>query len=309
MDFSSKIVSILEVLARFEAQEKQPFKARAYRNAAKKIANIRVYSVNDVRKMPGIGPSITEKISEIINTGTLSDIPIFEYTELLAVHGIGPDKARQLHEKHGVINIDDLRRNTHLLSDVQKKGVKYYDDLLHKIPRDEMAKHENFLKNLVTHIDARLSIDIVGSYRRGYSSSGDVDVLISHENDENILPQIIYTLTDANYVVDSFSRGTNKFMGVCRLSTDHIYRRIDILFASRREYPFASLYFTGDFSLNIAMRKIASKKGYVLSDVGLLNVRTGKYVGNVDSEEKIFEFLGCKYVLPTMRNDATLKAI
>ena len=87
----------------------------------------------------GIGSTILAKLQEFVDTGTLSVLekaknnPVFIFTE---VYGIGPKKAEELVKKHNITTIAELRaRQDELLNDVQKKGLKYYEDILKRIPR------------------------------------------------------------------------------------------------------------------------------------------------------------------------------
>lgn len=94
-------------------------------------------------------------------------------------------------------------------------------------------------------------------------------------------------------------------MGLCKLSPELPARRIDILIADPSYYYFALLYFTGSYSFNIFMRKVALEKGYSLSEYGIKNNNTKKFIDTSDiikSEKDIFEYLGIAYVPPNKRD-------
>ena len=100
------------------------------------------------------------------------------------IYGIGPKMASKLADKNGlnVSSISELReRQDELLNDVQKKGLKYYEDILKRIPRKEINIYNKLLLkyfNEVKSKNSKSTIQIVGSWRRGAKTSGDIDVII-----------------------------------------------------------------------------------------------------------------------------------
>ena len=99
--------------------------------------------------------------------------------------------------------------------------------------------------------------------------------------------------------------GKNKFMGICKLSPELPARRIDILIADPSYYYFALLYFTGSYTFNIYMRKIALQKGLSLSEYGFKDIKDTKNIIDttniINSEEDIFKYLDMTYVEPHKR--------
>ena len=94
-------------------------------------------------------------------------------------------------------------------------------------------------------------------------------------------------------------------MGLCKLSPELPARRIDILIADPSYYYFALLYFTGSYSFNIYMRRVALEKGWSLSEYGIKNNNTKKFIDTADiikSEEDIFKHLAIPYVHPNKRD-------
>jgi DNA polymerase/3'-5' exonuclease PolX len=117
-------------------------------------------------------------------------------------------------------------------------------------------------------------------------------------------------LISKKYIKDTLAYGKKKFMGYCKLPKHKTHRRIDILYSDPNKYPFALLYFTGDYSFNIAMRNIAQSKGYSLNEYGFLYTtgdKKGEYVNkNFLNETDIFNFLEIEYVEPKNRNKEVL---
>ena len=89
--------------------------------------------------------------------------------ELTQIHGIGNKKAKELIEKHKIKSIDELKKRKELLNSKQLLGLKYYEDIKLKIPRDEIVEYEkHFKKNIIPGTE----MEIVGSYRRGKNLLG-----------------------------------------------------------------------------------------------------------------------------------------
>lgn len=162
----------------------------------------------------------------------------------------------------------------------------------------------------------------VGSYRRGKSSCGDVDILIAPPpgcEDVDVLSQLIATLESSGFLTDHLSipgrhvvGRKDGYMGVCRLpGPDRIHRRLDIKVYPKSQYAFALLYFTGSDHFNRSMRCFARVTGLSLSDTGLFSgvirgpddkkLTKGRLIV-CDTEEAIFAALGMEYREPNERN-------
>lgn len=305
-DHKPKILDALEKLKQIEIVNNEPFKIKAYSTVIKNLQNFDkpIHTFDDIKDIKGIGKSIGEKIKELIDTGKLSHLKEYEdstktINELTNIHGIGPVKAKELVETHHIKNIEDLKNHTELLNDIQKLGLKYYEHFIKRIPRKEMEKHDEFLKEVITKIDPNIKFQVVGSYRRGLKDSGDIDVIITDEN-QNIIPKIIEQLKKEKYITDDFALGPHKYLGVCKLKRHHSFRRIDLLYSTKEVWPFSILYFTGSAEFNVKMRNWALSKGLSLSEYGLKKNKT-LIKHDFETEADIFEYLGLQYMTPTQR--------
>lgn len=304
---AQRIVDNLDVLRKKEQHDGNVFKARAY---IKAIAAIRaapgpITTVADVDGLPGVGKKIREKIAEILSTGTLAaadaaraDAVRADAADSLAdVYGIGAVKARAL-AKAGIKCVAELRAayaaDATLLNDKQVIGLAYYEDLLQRIPRAEVRRHEAHLRAVFDAAGAE-AVEVVGSYRRGAADSGDVDVLVRMP--PRAFAEAIHTLRDTGYMVETLAEGAKKFMGIARLPGGGAPRRVDILLTPAAEYAFAILYFTGSQDFNVAMRKRALERGVSLNEHGF----TPRPARAFATEKDIFDFLEMPYVPPTER--------
>jgi len=316
-DYKEIIIKELDTLRRADIARRELFSAKAY---AKVIEQLRAMStpiqnINDVKGVAGVGKNIKLKIQEILETGSLKAATEarketnLESLEILqGIHGVGPVKAKQLVETKGIKTIADLRKtlagDPDLLNDVQKMGLKYYEDAIERIPRQEMAMHEALI---LTALDPRFTGVVVGSYRRGAENSGDIDVLLmlsdtlSKKEQGQLFLDMIQLLKESDYIVDTLAQGPKKFLGYVRLEGEKA-RRLDLLMTPEEEFAYAILYFTGSQNFNVAFRSYALEKGYTLNEHTLKPVKEGvPSVPPMKTEEDIFAFLGLEYVEPEQR--------
>ena len=283
-DLKPAILKELTKLANDKKAKKDTFRYRAYQKAIQAIKEYEdeIKSVDDLDKVSGLAKgSIRAKIEEFIKTGEIEQVKtISEESKIIEtlsnIYGIGPSKSNDLVNKHNITSIDDLKQKLEkdetLLNDKQKIGLKYYEHLLKRIPRKEMIKHDNFITEFIKSIDKNddLIYEIVGSYRRETSNSGDIDVLCTTK-DKNVklFNDIIQNLEDDKYITETLAKGEKKFMGICKLPRHQTNRRLDMIYTNHKNYAFTLLYFTGSGQFNIEMRNHALSLGYSLSEYGL----------------------------------------
>ncbi len=319
-DYKSIIIDALDILRKRDQAEKQPFKVRAYQ---KVIAQLKEYngpitSYKDIQSIEGIGDKISQKIKEIIETGTLKsaervkqEYNIDALDAFQKIYDVGPVRANKLIDE-GITSIEQLReevkKNPKLLTPNQHAGLKYYEDLLERIPRIEMEEHEDILQMLIPE-ESDFTIEIVGSYRRGAETSGDIDVLIRvpehHTPNEAIkyFKMYIKLLEGFGYINRILAQGDKKCMAVSRIYNGKA-RRLDLLLTPSNEYAYALLYFTGSDKFNVAFRQHAINRGYTLNEHDMVRINENARIPHMMIQERdIFNFLGLRYIPPTERID------
>jgi DNA polymerase/3'-5' exonuclease PolX len=316
-NFKDIIITELSVLAQKETIDKNVFKARAYNNVIKQVKTIeKIECMKDLQNIKGIGEQIKKKLEEIFETGKLRSAEkarstgnLKLYENLMKIHGVGVNKAKELVDL-GIESMEDLleklEEDPDILNSQQKIGVKYYHDINTRIPRKEMEKHDLYLNKIIKAIDPDILISIVGSYRRKVKESGDIDMLVSFnrksskEERAELLSKVIKVLRKEKYIQDTLALGDKKYMGVVKLKRHRVNRRLDILVTSIEEYPFALLYFTGSQALNIILRQVAIDHGLRLNEYTLTK---NKKEIKLKTEEEIFNYLGYKYIEPENRTN------
>ena len=305
------IIENLKILSEYEKLNKEPFKARAYNKVIDSIelTNLPITNIEDIQSINGVGDKISTKIKELIETGKMSAVenalkdPKYSLQiQLGKLYGVGPVKINELMNK--ITSFEELyERKDELLNDKQKLGLLYYNDMSLRIPMSEGKKHYKIIDKIFKETNDKIEFELVGSYRRQNKDMGDIDILIKNSSDLN-LKTLVSNLMSSGYIIETLASGKSKFMGLCKLSPKLPARRIDILIADPSYYYFALLYFTGSYTFNIYMRKIALEKGYSLSEYGLKD-KTKNHIDTseiIKTEEDIFKFLDIPYVPPNKRN-------
>ena len=311
-DYKVPIVDALEALRKKSIAEKESFKARAYQTVITQIKAMDSFRAQDIVLLKGAGEKITAKIKEIIETGSLQsaeaakrDYNLVAIDTLKDIYGVGPVKAQALVQQ-GITSIQGLREAVEdgsvTLNDKQLVGLKYYEPLLERIPRDEMLEHEEMLLDKLGEVNRCLQGDVVGSFRRGGETSGDIDFLIRGNID---MDEYLQTLGEEGYICEILAKGKNKCMAIVSLG---IPRRLDILVTPDVEYAYAMLYFTGSQAFNIAFRQHALQQGYTLNEHGMKPTGNGKSAPYMSTEKDIFDFLGIQYIEPTARSNGRVIA-
>ena len=264
----------------------------------------------DLNNIPGIGPGIVRLFIEFVDTGKV-ELLIKEQNRMENVfsdiYGVGPKKAKELVDK-GIRTLDELRDKQDVLNDIQKVGLKYYDDILKRIPRSEIDKYlELFTEKMDLVKDETTKFEIVGSYRRGKKESGDIDVIVTSDTRE-VFKNFVSKLILDGVIIEVLSRGPSKSLVIGRLNDKSIPRRIDFLYSPPEEYAFATLYFTGSKMFNTVMRSHALTMSLSLNEHGLYKKEKGqkkedKLTQVFNSEQEIFDFLKLTYREPLDRID------
>ncbi|SPN98850.1 related to DNA polymerase Tdt-N [Cephalotrichum gorgonifer] len=193
---------------------------RAYSSS---IASVAAYphllrSQHEVAGLPGCGRKIAELYKEWKETGKTEEAGQIDRDPRLAtislfydIWGVGDVTAREFYNK-GWRDLDDVvEYGWSHLTRVQQIGVKYYDDLKVRIPRKEVEYIADTILDHARKIDPGFEMAIVGSYRRGRPSSGDVDVIISHRDEaltHFLVGKLVVMLEEGGFVTHTLTLST-----------------------------------------------------------------------------------------------------
>ena len=312
MDYREDFANILDQLSTYTGKRGDYIRSKIFKRA---YENLTMYSdtiktKEDLNNIPGIGPGIVRLFIEFVDTGKV-ELLIKEQNRMENVfsdiYGVGPKKAKELVDK-GIRTLDELRDKQDVLNDIQKVGLKYYDDILKRIPRSEIDKYlELFTEKMDLVKDETTKFEIVGSYRRGKKESGDIDIIVTSETRE-VFKNFVSKLILDGVIIEVLSRGPSKSLVIGRLNDKSIPRRIDFLYSPPEEYAFATLYFTGSKMFNTVMRSHALTMSLSLNEHGLYKKEKGqkkedKLTQVFKTEQEIFDFLKLTYREPVDRID------
>lgn len=289
----------------------------------------KIESADQINNLPSIGKSMKDHIQEIITTGKLSKLEHFETDEKVRtislfgeVWGVGPSTALKLYEK-GHRSLDDLK-NDDSLTNAQKLGLKYFDDIRQRIPRHEVQEMEHILQKVGEDILPGAVIICGGSYRRGKASCGDIDIIVTHpdgKSHKGFLPKFVTQLKNMNFLREDLifsihseegtDSGVDTYFGFCTYPGRELRHRIDLKVYPRDIYAFGLIAWTGNDVLNRRLRLQAESKGFRLDDTGLFPATHGSggkrgAKGSAslkfNTEKEVFDFLDFPWLEPHERN-------
>ena len=317
------ITEKLQILATSYANSKDQWRALGYKKAIASVKNYhkKLETWEECSSLPFVGERLAKKIWEIVETGHLRRLdhvdPKQEAINLFAgVWGAGPTTA-EAWVSQGLKTLEDLK-NHGKLTRQQEIGLKYYDEFLERMPREEAGQIEEVVKNAALEINPGLEAFACGSYRRGKPTCGDVDVIVSHpdgKSHEGVMTKLLDSLKSSGFLTDDLTFAENgehrKYLGVCKLPGENTkHRRLDIIVVPYNEWACSLLYFTGSDYFNRSMRLLAKNNGMSLSEHSLNTgvVRKGGekiFEGTplpVFSEKDVFDYLGLEYREPHERD-------
>eukprot|EP00347_Sterkiella_histriomuscorum_P009814 403339784 len=321
---NNEIAEQLDRLFKYYQTLKDKGRMWGYKRAVTQVRSIKepIYSLDQLKDVPNIGEGILKKLREYVAEGSIKRFEFIDTDEKIKtlqlfeqVWGIGPSKAQELWDKK-MRSIEDLRNHQSLLTSMQKIGLKYFEDFNEKIPREEVTKLLEKVREISYKVipmgEKILKIEACGSYRRGRQLCGDIDVLVTRTDGEPIHglnEKIVVSLEKEGFLKERLgdlrkgATGHEGYQGICQLSPKHKIRRIDLKVYPSDQYGYALLYFTGSGNFNVDMRTQALKQGYTLSDHGMHKIgqKNGKSIPAL-TEEEVFKALGLEYKAPNERD-------
>ena len=327
---NTRTIEVLQKMASYYDRLGDSWRTLAYRRrmTALRRETRLVATKEEAFQIPNVGERLAAKIEEIVTTNNLRRLestttdPNDQLLQLfMGVYQAGYSSASKWIAQ-GHKTLEDLKSNADLAPN-QRIGIEHYSDFLQRIPRAEVAQHAEIVRKALEEVDTRLQSIVGGSYRRGNTDSGDIDMLITKEGASLanirtiILGTVVPKLTQQGFLRAALATGTpqsdtgSKWYGASALPYPGApWRRIDLLFVPWNELGAALIYFTGNDIFNRSIRLLASKKGMRLNQRGLYaDVMRGERRERVtggrllegQSEEKIFEILGVPWRPPEHR--------
>lgn len=320
---NAEVAEILEKLADLlDIKGENQFRVRAYRNAVRTIGGLQasvselVERGEDLSQYQGIGTAMSEKITEIVTTGTLTKLEEVKkelpegLLDLLRIPELGPRRVKELYEELGITGTDELAAalESGRVRELEGFGEKLEQSMLAQVrqmreregeKRLLLPDAEEIAEDMVAYLRehaALARIAVAGSYRRRKETVGDLDILVvPADAGEGAAAAIMDTFTAHEDVERVSMKGETRSSVVLRSGV-----QIDLRLLEAGSYGSALQYFTGSKEHNIAVRRVAQEQGLKVSEYGLF--RGEEQVAGAE-EEDMYTSLGLAWVPPELRED------
>ncbi len=323
-----EIAGALEQIATLlELKGENPFKIRAYANAARAIETFggNISNLQDeeaLAKIPGIGKSIADKIKELVATGSLKYLEELRaefpaaILQLFSISGLGAKKIKALYDNLQISSIEQLREacETGRVAELPGFGETTQIKICKAI--EERAKHSGYFQfgqiaqeaetlkgDLAGHPDA-LQVDVAGSYRRRKEIVHDVDLVVATKKSDAITKFfVVHPLVESIIAQGPTKSSVRLRSGV----------QCDLRVVSTAEYPFALAYFTGNKEHNIELRSRALQRGWTLNEYRLAPLppnpkakkqRPVEKIPKVRDESDLYRAVDLDFIAPELRENS-----
>ncbi len=315
MEKKAILANLEKIADLMDLQGENPFRSRAFRNAAHNLQGISedlktLVHTGELKKIPGIGPGLFDEISAMVNTGESPHLKKFQdkiptgVLEMLEVPGLGPKKVKVLFEELGLSNLGELEYacKENRLLELKGFGEKTQENLLKGISLlrrsagrfllDEAWREAQSLCQWIRQQKEVSRCEIAGSLRRQKETIGDIDLLATLTGTSDPLMK---KFCHHPQVEDILAQGETK--SSVRLKNGI---QVDLRVVRPEEFAFAWVYFTGSKEHNTVLRKIAKDKHLKLNEYGLFQ---GEKSIPCQNETELYRALGLHFIPPEAREN------
>ena len=305
--FFDKLADLLEI------EGANPFRVRAYRNAARVISGYphaladRIEAGEPLDELPGVGSAIAEKIRTIVTTGRL---PVLDeaaqrtpvaLSELMELPGLGPKRIKQLYHELGITSASELEDATRQdrLATLEGFGTKLQAKILAALgqrsahgKRTRLDIAEDRAHPLVQHLSAVEGVArvvVAGSYRRRKETVGDLDILVTCQRSAPVM-EALHSFHGVESVASQGGTRATVFLSGAL--------QVDVRVVRESAFGAALHYFTGSKAHNIAIRRLAIAAGFKINEYGVFQ---GDELVAGRSEEEVFAAVDLPWIPAELR--------
>lgn len=315
---NADIATIFEEIADLlEIQGANPFRIRAYRNAARMLGELpqevsQLLQQNmDLTELPGIGADLAAKIKEIAESGHCSLLDRLHtelppaIAELLKIPGLGPKRVKALYHDLDVQTVEQLYRaardgRIRVLPGFGEKtennilqAIEAHADPVRRFKLVAAVQYAEALEKFLAAVPGVTQVITAGSYRRMRETVGDLDILvIAAAADAN---QVVRQFTNYDEVADVLSAGITRASVVLNCGL-----QVDLRVVKAECYGAALHYFTGSKAHNIAIRRMGQQQGLKINEYGVFRDKT-RIAG--ETEASVYAAVGLAYIPPELREN------
>lgn len=311
---NDEIARVFEEIADLlEIEEANPFRVRAYRNAARTVSTLGV-ELNellsrgeDLTRLPGIGKDLAGKIKEMVESGHVAALDKLHHEvpasleALLKIPGLGPKRVKMLYQELGIKSLAQLQRAA---SEGRLRAIFGFGEKTEQTILDNLAAHreveQRFLRSTASRyatvlqdylqgLEGVKEVVVAGSYRRGKETVGDLDILVTTNDEAAVMDRFSRYDEVAEVISSGHTRST------VRLRND---LQVDLRVVAPESLGAALHYFTGSKAHNIQLRRLGQQKGLKINEYGVF--RGEKRIAG-ESEASVFRSVGLHYIEPELR--------
>ncbi len=308
------VARVLEQIAVIlEIKGENPFKVRAYENAARAIDALEddlaiLVKEERLTQVRGIGSSIATNVTELVKTGkmkfyeSLCEAVPAGWLELMGIPGLGPKRIRNLCELLAIASVEELKRAA---EQGRVRALKGFGEQSEKKILDGIAFLERggqralgavvrpLAEELLGALEDRkdvLQAEIGGSLRRWLETVKDVDLLVATKKPAPVSKAFLELLPGASITATGETKTSVRIPSGLA---------IDLRLVTPEQFPFALHYFSGSVAHNVRVRQRALERGMSLNEYEL----SGAKHAPIQSEADLFQVLGLSYIEPELRED------
>ncbi|MGD9183201.1 MAG: DNA polymerase/3'-5' exonuclease PolX [Desulfobacterales bacterium] len=310
------IANVFDEIADFlEIEGENPFRIRAYRNAARTVRGLgaelkdMVADNADLTELPGIGKELAAKIHEILETGTAKALLKLQaripktVREILRLPNLGPKRVRVLYHDLKIETLQQLwqaARKGHIRA-LDGFGEKTENAILDAIEaqaqkekRYKIAEAKPYVDSLIEYLQKLPGVNdvlVAGSYRRCRETVGDLDILVTARKGSPVMDRFV----EYDEVKNVRSKGATRSSVVLRCGL-----QIDVRRVAQASFGAALQYFTGSKSHNIAIRRLGQQRGLKINEYGVFRFEK-RMAGK--TEASVYRMVDLPYIPPELREN------
>ena len=305
-----------EIADMLEISGELVYKAVAYRRVADAVERwpddvAHLFLTGEAPKIPGAGPALSTKLSELATTGQLAyydrmraQVPS-GLLEILKIPGVGPRTVKQLHDELGIESVDELRAAAEAgtLRGLKGLSARSEENILAAMARlaargSRLLLHQADalmagLVDRLREVPGVRAIEPAGSLRRRKATIGDLDLLAATDEPA----RLIAALDGLPGVERVLSAGTDKSSIVLADGP-----QVDLMVCPPAAWGSHLVHFTGSKEHNVALRGMALERGLSLSEKGFKVVESGE-LQPIATENEVYARLGLPWIAPELRED------
>lgn len=302
-----------EIAELLELKGENPFKIRAYERAARAVRGLGrpirdLHASGELLAVPGIGKAISDKVGQMLAEGRIplhqeltAEFPP-QILELMTVSGLGPRKAALLYRDLGIGSVADLeaalvagriqglkgfgpRTEANLLAAIRKRTMGEG-----RLPLARALELASSVLEGLRSVPGVVRLEAAGSLRRRRETVGDLDLLCTAGNPEEVMEAFCAAVPPDRVVMKGPTRSSVRLVGGFQ---------VDLRVVPEESFGAALQYFTGSKDHNVAVRLRAEKRGLKLNEYGLFDPEGRTLAGR--EEEEVYQALDLPCFPPEIR--------